>query len=293
MGDTADYSKYIFSFSHSLYSCAGGTLWLTLRPTSLWGLNHPRGILNLKFPFSSNDEGLRGSKGKLSESKARVWVDLLLINRWKNYLMLMVKKGLFINITPLGWAFRLLQFLGGCNRRKKITKNRKLHCQRHDGAESDYLDDIRIWVLKALRKYWHVSVKTQVFWQPCQNGKMAGFKATLRSTWIFNRVLRRNNISHRRSFLQVIVCIIERVSICVKLRKWACILLWQGVPTVHTQVKRFPSIHRRKREKTCYNTPRSWIIFRILTCCRFEWALFSVKWNLNETWQKRKQKQKV
>ena len=186
------------------------------------------------------------------------------------------QKGISWMLLPLLVYFLFFGFLAAAiEKKKRITKNRKLHCQWYRDAERRvYLDDIRIWVLKALRKYWHVSVKTHVFWQPCQNGKMAGFKATLGSTWIFDRVLRRNNISHRRSFLQVIVCIIERVSICVKLRKWACILLWQGVPTVHTHVKRFPSIHTRKREKTCYNTPGCWIIFRILTCCQFEWALF-------------------
>ena len=228
------------------------------------------------------------------------WVNWKLAFEWtcfvstdkKTTLCWWSKRGVSLMLLPLLGYFVFFSFLAAAIE-EKITKNRKLHCQRHHGAESDYLDDIRIWVLKALRKYWHVSVKTHVFWQPCQNGKMAGFKATLGSTWIFDRVLRRNNISHRRSFLQVIVCIIERVSICVKLRKWACILLWQGVPTVHTHVKRFPSIHTRKREKTCYNTPGCWIIFRILTCCRFEWALFSVKWNLNETWQKRKHKQNI
>ena len=54
------------------------------------------------------------------------------------------QKGGFINVTPLARVFRLLQLLGAAAIEEKITKNRKLHCQRHHGAESDYLDDIRI-----------------------------------------------------------------------------------------------------------------------------------------------------
>ena len=202
------------------------------------------------------------------------------------------KRGISLMLLPLLGYFVFFSFLAAAIE-EKITKNRKLHCQRHHGAESDYLDDIRIWVLKALRKYWHVSVKTQVFWQPCQNGKMAGFKATLRSTWIFNRVLRRNNISHRRSFLQVIVCIIERVSICVKLRKWACILLWQGAPTVRTAIRMSNIFLQYIGERGRKFVTTRWIIFRILTCCRFEWALFSVRWNLNGTWHKKTENMKV
>ena len=72
------------------------------------------------------------------------------------------KRGVSLMLLPLLGYFVFFSFLAAAIE-EKITKNRKLHCQRHHGAVSDYLDDIRIWVLKALRKYWHVSVKTQVF----------------------------------------------------------------------------------------------------------------------------------